>query len=94
VGGGGQGAADLPLDGLAGHVQDDGAARLLVEGQQVDARYGLAGHQPQAGQAQLLRERGPGAADEREQLVALGAVLRDEAAGLRGDQRPGGLVDA
>jgi hypothetical protein len=75
-------------------VEDDGTTRLLVEGQQVHARCGLAGDQPQARQAELLGEGGPGSADEREQLVTLGAVLRDEAAGLRGDQRPGGLVDA
>ena len=37
VGGGGQRAADLPLDGLAGDVQDDGAAGLLVEREQIDA---------------------------------------------------------
>ena len=56
---------------------------------------GLAGGKAQVGQVQLLGECGPrGAREHRQQLVAFRAVLRDEAAGLGGDQRPGGLVDA
>ena len=56
VGGGGQRAADLPLDGLAGDVQHDRAAGLLVEREQVHARGGLGGNQAKVGHAQLLSE--------------------------------------
>ena len=45
LGGPGQGAGDLPLDGVAGDVEHHDAALGLVEGEQVGAGRRLARHQ-------------------------------------------------
>ena len=89
-----QRAVELPLDGVAGDLDDDGAAGLLVEREHVDAGQGLGGEQLERGQAQLLGEGLPRGADERQQLLTVGRGLRDQATGLRGHQRLGRLVDA
>ena len=77
-----------------GHLHDDRAARGLVEGEQVDARHGLGGHEAQARVAQLGGEGLPAGREQREQLGTVRVDVRDEAARLRGHQRLGRLVDA
>ena len=87
-------AADLAELDVARHLDDDGAARLLVEGEDVEARNGLGGHEAEARMPQLRGERVPGGGEQREQLGTVGVALRDEPAGLRGHQGLGRLVDA
>jgi hypothetical protein len=94
VGGGVQRADDLPLDGLARHLHDDGASGLVVEGQDVDARQRLGGEEAEGRHAQLVGECLPGGGHEADELLALGEAPGDKAAGLRGHQCLGRLVDA
>ena len=89
-----QRAVELPLDGVAGDLHDHGAAGLGVEREHVDAGQRLGGEQLQRGEAQFLGEGLPRGAHEREQLLAVGRGLGDQASGLRGHQRLGRLVDA
>ena len=89
-----QRADQLPLHGLARHLHDDGAAGLLVEREHVDARHRLGRQQAQRRQAKLVDEGLPGGAHQRQQLLAIGRGLGDQAGGLRSHQRLGRLVDA
>jgi hypothetical protein len=93
LGGGAERTADLGELDAGGHLDDDGAARLLVEGEDVDAGDRLGGHQAQARMPELRRESLPGRDQQREQLGTVGIDLRDEPAGLRGHQGVGRLVD-
>ena len=76
-----------------GHLHDDGATGLLVEGEDVEPRDRLGGHEAEARVPQLRGERFPGAAQQREELTTVGMALRHEPAGLRGHQGLGRLVD-
>ena len=78
LGRGGQRAGERPLDGVAGHDDDDRPAGLLVEGQQVDAGHGLAREQAQ-GRGPSRRRTPPRRRDEAEQLVAVGRGLGHQA---------------
>ena len=93
-GGGAEGVGELGVGDVGGDADDDGAAGLLVEGQQVEAGHLALADEAEARLAELAREGLPGGADEREHLLAVGVHFGDKTARGRCHQRLGRLVDA
>jgi hypothetical protein len=85
--GAGERLGQLGVGDLGGDADDDGAAGLLVEGQDLEAGLGALGHEAEARLAELAGECLPGGAHQREQLIAVGAHLGDKAARGRCHQR-------
>ena len=75
-GGGAEGVGELSGGDVGGDADDDGATRLLVEREQVEAGNLALAHEAQARLAELAREGLPGGADEREHFVAVEGSLR------------------
>ena len=92
--GGAEGVGQLGVGDVGGDADDDGAAGLLVEGQQVEAGDLALADEAEARLAELAGEGLPGGADEREHLLAVGAHFGDKTARRRCHQRLGRLVDA